>query len=186
MKRKRLSKKNEDFDHTLDESSEESNPLTTTTTPSSASATNLIDDPDPLTYDSTNSNGTNPESTLVSQASSITPIIVGRTLISKVWSYAKKSDDGRKALCLLCDFTCSCDDHSTSTIRRHLISKHNKTDLVKEPSSSTEVTVSEGLRKQLHQLCYYAIIKDSRPFSDFSKIGIKALFEKLCPGASLH
>ena len=186
MKRKRLSNKNENFDHTLDESSEESNQLAMATTQASSSAMNSIDSPNPLTSDSDNSNVANSAIISSTQPSSITPIIVGRTLVSKVWLYAKKSDDGQKASCLLCDFICSCDAHSTSTIRRHLITKHKKSDLIKEPSSPTKAAVSEVLRKQLHQLCYYAIIKDSRSFSDFNKIGIKTLFEKICPGASLY
>lgn len=183
MKRKRLSKKNEDFDHTLDESSEESNQSTMKTAQASASAINSTDSSNSLASDTTDSNGTNSQIILSTQASSNHSIIVGRSLVSKVWLYAKKADDGQKAFCSLCDFTCSCDDHSTSTIRRHLISKHKKTDLIMEPSNSTKVTVSEPLRKELHQLCYYAIIKDSRSFNDFNKVGIKALLEKLCPGA---
>lgn len=184
MKRKRLSKKNEDFDHTLDESSEDSNLSTLTTTQTSATMINSIDNQNASTSDTNNSNGANSQLTLSTQTSSNTPIIVGRSLVSKVWLYAKKSDDGQKAACSLCDFTCSCDDHSTSTIRRHLISKHKKTDLIKEPPSPKKVTISEALRKELHKLCYFAIIKDSRSFNDFNKTGIKALFNKLCPGTS--
>ena len=42
--------------------------------------------------------------------------------------------------------------------------------------------ISQALKKELHQLCYSAIIKDGRPFNDLNKSGITALINKLCPG----
>lgn len=70
MKRKRLSKKNEDFDHTLDESSEESNQSTMKTAQASASAINSTDSSNSLASDTTDSNGTNSQIILSTQASS--------------------------------------------------------------------------------------------------------------------
>ncbi len=74
-------------------------------------------------------------------------------------------------------FKCSCNSHSTSTIRQHLISKHNKTDLIIQSTSTStyKTAISQALKNELHQLCYIAIIKDSRSFSDLNKHGIKAL-----------
>ncbi len=105
-------------------------------------------------------------------------------MVSKVWLYATKLDDGQQAACQLCDFKCSCNSHSTSTIRQNLISKHNKTDLIIQSTSTStyKTAISQALKNELHQLCYIAIIKDSRSFSDLNKHGIKTLLNKLCPG----
>ena len=120
-----------------------------------------------------------------STSTSLLPInIIGRKSTSTVWLYAIKSDDGKMATCRLCDYTCSVVDHSTSTIRYHLIREHDKHDLImKRPStSSSEPHVSEHLKRDLHSLCYRSIIIDQRPFNDFQKNGIVAIFNKLCPG----
>ncbi|CAF3752968.1 unnamed protein product [Rotaria sordida] len=149
------------------------------------SMSNSMNDPDSNAsiLNSINSNETNTD------ISNATPTLLaqqnsgGRKLTSKVWLYAKKSDDGQEASCLLCDYTCSCQSHSTSTIRQHLIIKHNKLDLILKSSSVlAKVKISEALKNELHQLCYYAIIKDGRPFNDLNKMGIIALINKLCPG----
>ncbi|CAF3435850.1 unnamed protein product, partial [Rotaria sp. Silwood2] len=107
----------------------------------------------------------------------------GRKSTSNVWQYAKKSDDGKTAICLLCDYTCSIVSHSTSTILYHLIHKHNKYDLINNSSSSsTKPHLSERFKRDLHALCYNAIVIDSRSFNDLRKKGILAVFNKLCPG----
>ncbi|CAF4394507.1 unnamed protein product, partial [Rotaria sp. Silwood2] len=73
----------------------------------------------------------------------------GRKSISNVWRYAKKSDDGKTAICLLCDYTCSIVSHSTSTILCHLTHKHNKYDLINNSSSSssTKPHLSEKFKR---------------------------------------
>ncbi|CAF1176070.1 unnamed protein product [Adineta ricciae] len=117
--------------------------------------------------------------------SSTDQVVISRRLTSKVWLYATKLDATAQAACDLCEFKCSCHSHSTSTIRQHLISKHKKTDLiVKSSSRSSKSKISEALKNELHQLCYSAIVKDSRSFNDLNKTGIKALLNKLCPGYS--
>ena len=187
MTTKRSSKNKRNLDEMLDDCFEEINDSKTTTT-ATATAT-ATQEQIPLIIDSTDStnasssNSTNPDIDSSAQTSSIKQDLVTRTPISRVWQYARKSDNGKQAACLLCDFVCSCSGHFTSTIRQHLISKHAKTDLVLPASNSNKTTsVPEALKKELHQLCYYAIIKDSRTFNDLNKIGIRTLINRLCPG----
>lgn len=107
----------------------------------------------------------------------------GRKFSSKVWLYATKSDDGKTAMCNLCDYACSSKSHSTSTIRNHLIRKHKKNELIiTESSSKSTPKISERFKREMHSLCYNAIITDNRPFNDFRKKGLLAIFKKLCPG----
>jgi hypothetical protein len=106
----------------------------------------------------------------------------GRKSTSNVWKYAKKSDDGTIATCQSCDFTCVISAHSTSSIRYHLIHKHNKQDLIINSSPSKKPRISESFKRELHSLCYNSIVVDHRPFNDLRKKGIMAIFNKLCPG----
>ncbi|CAF1130594.1 unnamed protein product [Rotaria magnacalcarata] len=59
-----------------------------------------------------------------SSSSSTQCAITGRKSSSHVWQYAKKSDDGKCAMCKLCNYTCTSLSHSTSTMSYHLIRKH--------------------------------------------------------------
>ncbi|CAF1169943.1 unnamed protein product, partial [Didymodactylos carnosus] len=80
------------------------------------------------------------------------------------------------------DFTCKTPLHSTTHIRYHLTSIHKKYDLLTNPSAkSSKSLVSENLKRELHTLCYSAIVKDGRSFSDFRKDGILTIFNRLCP-----
>lgn len=169
MRVKRSSKNKRDLDQMLDDYDEESNQSTTTTTqPHTLSIISSGDSPNiNLSTSNVNQlNATNSDIDISTQTTSVKQDLIGWTPVSKVWSCVKKLDNGKQAACLLCDFICSCNCHSTSTIRQHLISKHNKTDSILQPSTSTKIVLPEALKKQLHQLCYYAIIKDSRPFID--------------------
>jgi len=111
---------------------------------------------------------------------------IGRKSSSNVWQYAIKSGDGKTAICQLCIYTCALVSHSTSTIRYHLIHQHNKQDLIinssSSSSSSTKPHISEQFKREVHNLCYKAIVIDHRPFNDLRKQGILAIFNKLCPG----
>jgi hypothetical protein len=134
-----------------------------------------------------NLNGMDTDDGTSTEELSTAQVVNGRKLTSKVWLYATKLDADAQAACDLCDFKCSCHSHSTSTIRQHLISKHNKTDLIMKSSlNSSKRKISEALKNELHQLCYSAIIKDSRSFNDLNKGGIKVLLNKLCPGMFSH
>ncbi|CAF1458616.1 unnamed protein product [Adineta steineri] len=108
----------------------------------------------------------------------------GRRSTSNVWRYATKSEDGKTATCHLCDFKCATSGHSTSTIRYHLIRRHNKTELIitTEPASAPKPAISSFYKKELHALCYNAIVMDHRPFNDLRKKGITMVFQKMCAG----
>ena len=100
----------------------------------------------------------------------------------KVWHYATKSNDGKLATYDLCGHAYSVVSHSTSTIRYHLIRKHKRHHLIINPSpSSSKSIVTEHLERELHTLCYKAIIIDHRPFNDMRKKELLAIFNKLCP-----
>ncbi|CAF5131060.1 unnamed protein product, partial [Rotaria socialis] len=57
----------------------------------------------------------------LASSSSTQCTITGRKSTSSVWEFATKSDDGKHATCKLCNYTCTSSNHSTSTIRHHLI-----------------------------------------------------------------
>ena len=106
----------------------------------------------------------------------------GRKISSNVWLYAMKSDDNKQAVCRLCGFTCTTSSHSTSSIRHHLIRQHDKYDLIINSSPSKNASISERFKRELHDLCYNAIVMDHRPFNDLRKKGIMTVFNRLCPG----
>jgi hypothetical protein len=188
MKRKRLSKSEQKLTRILGYSDDEGDQLTTTSQENLPSISSSSDNSNinSSTLNTNNSNETNSDVNMSIQTPSLNQDFGGQKLVSKVWLYATKSDDGEQAACQLCDFKCSCHSHSTSTIRAHLISKHNKADLIIPPSTISKIVIPEPLKKELHQLCYNAIIKDSRSFNDLNKSGIKVLLNKLCPGISFH
>src|SRR5689334_4475624 len=102
MKRKRLKEK-QVLENILDSSDDENNQSTTVTSekysPStSSSADNL----------NTSSNETNSDVYVSIGTLSSNSYLNSQNLVSKVWSYATKSDDGKQAACQLCDFKCSC------------------------------------------------------------------------------
>ncbi|CAF1686865.1 unnamed protein product [Rotaria magnacalcarata] len=101
---------------------------------------------------STSSNGTSSSSnnTVGITAPTNNVIPTGRKRFSNVWLFATESDDGQKATCQLCNFTCSSKSHSTSTILNHLISKHKKHELnLTKSSSKSQLKVSEQLKRYL-------------------------------------
>ncbi|CAM4985041.1 unnamed protein product [Rotaria socialis] len=144
-----------------------------------AAAMEIQNDNQSVTAATTASNPT------LASSSSTQCTITGRKSTSAVWEFATKSDDGKHATCKLCNYTCTSSNHSTSTIRHHLIQKHKKYHLLlntKASSSSTNIRVSEHVKKELHNLCYNAIITDSRTFNDFRKEGMMTIFNRLMPG----
>ncbi|CAF1166140.1 unnamed protein product [Rotaria magnacalcarata] len=127
---------------------------------------------------------TSVDTTPSSSSSSAQTTITGRKSSSDVWFYATKSDDGQLPTCKLCNYTCTSSSHSTLTIRYHLIRKHKKHDLLNTiaSSSTNKNKISEHLKKELHELCYNAVITDSRTFNDFRKEGMMTIFDRLTPG----
>ena len=49
---------------------------------------------------------------------------------STVWQYAVRDDNKTHAICLLCDKEITTNNWSTSSIRRHLVKVHQKTELI--------------------------------------------------------
>ncbi|CAF1473767.1 unnamed protein product [Adineta steineri] len=73
--------------------------------------------------------------------------------------------------------------NTTSLIPVNITGQHDKYDLiVKSSEESDKPNISEHLKRELHYLCYRAIIIDQRPFNDFRKSGILDIFKKISPG----
>ena len=106
--------------------------------------------------------------------------------LSEVWKYAVRENDLNYAICCLCkEYTrISTHNGSTSTLRRHLILKHNLKELILSSSKNKRAKFSiDPIRKQqLHNLSIDCIIRDSRIFNDLQKPGIKRLLQEIIPG----
>ncbi|CAF1261123.1 unnamed protein product [Rotaria magnacalcarata] len=105
---------------------------------------------------------------------------------SEVWKYAVRGHNSNYATCCLCDdhTRISTNNGSTSTLRRHLILKHNKHELVLPTAKRRRAQSSiDRIRKQqLHNLSIGCIIRDSRTFNDLTKPGIRRLLQEVVPG----
>ena len=108
---------------------------------------------------------------------------------SNVWTYAHRHPtDPGWAICELCPSSpipkrISTKGGATSTLRKHLVKTHNKTDLLLVPQDGKRVDkVSNTERNRLHQLLINAIIVDGRCFSDFRKSGFSRFLEYAVPG----
>jgi len=103
---------------------------------------------------------------------------------SSVWKYAKRSDDKSYALCSICDKSISTSNWSTTYLRRHLIEKHNKTELIipNEQKKIVPLTVTKNLKERLDKLSIEAIIRDSLPFNALQKPGVLKLIQEAVPG----
>lgn len=109
------------------------------------------------------------------------------TNASKVWQYAIRDKNINFATCRLCSDNkrISTNNGSTSTLRRHLILKHNKYELILPASKrkNSKPSPVDNIKKQeLDHLVICCIIRDGRTFNDFEKFGIKKLFQQLVPG----
>jgi len=105
---------------------------------------------------------------------------------SEVWKYAIRLPNSNYSTCCLCPDhkKISTNNGSTSTLRKHLISKHQIDQLSlqngkrKRPISSINI----NRKKELHQLFINCIIHDGRTFNDLQKPGMKKLIQELIPG----
>ena len=106
------------------------------------------------------------------------------TAPSPVWQYAVRSEDKSYATCRLCDKRISTSNWSTSSLRRHLIQMHNKSELMLSKKHKRNVTpdAPQRVREKFHKLSVEAIIKDSLPFNAFNKPGLSRLIEEAIPG----
>ncbi|CAF5016027.1 unnamed protein product [Rotaria sp. Silwood1] len=105
---------------------------------------------------------------------------------SAVWQYAVRDDNRNYATCCLCpdNKRISTNNGSTTTLRKHLIAKHNKLDLILPNSKRKHnKTLFNPIKKQqLHHMLIGCIIRDGRTFNDFEKAGIKKILQVLVPG----
>lgn len=105
---------------------------------------------------------------------------------SKVWQYAIRCPNSNYSTCCLCPDNKKISTHngSTSTLRKHLITKHNihEVALPNEKRKSIKPSISIQRKQELHTLCIYCIIKDGRTFNDLHKPGMKKLLQSLIPG----
>jgi hypothetical protein len=102
---------------------------------------------------------------------------------SLVWKFAKRNDDKKSATCLLCGKRLSTSNWSTTSIRRHLIQAHNKTQVILRSEKTEKAsTIAATLKKKLHQLSVEAVIKDNLPFNAFMKSGLSKLIKEAVPG----
>ena len=105
---------------------------------------------------------------------------------SLVWKYATRCSDPKFATCNLCPETrrISSNNGSTSTLRKHLISKHGKKELIllSEKKRNTGSAFDPERKPRLHDLLINCIVQDSRTFGDFEKPGMRQLLALVFPG----
>jgi len=103
---------------------------------------------------------------------------------SPVWQYATRSNDRSYANCSLCNRRISTANWSTTSVRRHLVQVHNKTELMlpNEGKGKNSSKISQELKEKLHKLSVEAIIRDNLPFTAFHKSGLSNLIQEAVPG----
>jgi hypothetical protein len=105
---------------------------------------------------------------------------------SQVWQYAIRCPNSNYSTCRLCpdNKQISTNNGSTSTLRKHLISKHNIHVLVltNDKRKSTKSSISINKKRELHDLFINCIIRDGRTFNDLHKPGMKKILQELIPG----
>jgi len=110
---------------------------------------------------------------------------------SAVWQYAVRDDDNPNyAICSLCpnNKRISTNNGSTTTLRKHLILKHDKHNLIltNNKRKRTKVLLNPIKKHELHHMFMNCIIRDGRTFNDFEKVGIKKLLQALVPGKFIY
>jgi hypothetical protein len=105
---------------------------------------------------------------------------------SQVWQYAERCPGTNYSTCCLCPDKkkISTNNGSTSTLRKHLISKHQLHDLELPPAKRKlpASSITDDKKQHLHGLFIKCIVRDGRTFNDFQKPGMKKLLEELIPG----
>ncbi|CAF1486168.1 unnamed protein product [Rotaria sordida] len=102
---------------------------------------------------------------------------------SNVWKYATRSRDKKFAVCTICTKRISTNNWSTTCLRRHLILKHDKYELIlSNEKTETTSTISPIVKENIHKLSVEAIIKDNLPFNAFMKSGLSKLMKEALPG----
>jgi hypothetical protein len=105
---------------------------------------------------------------------------------SKVWKYATRCPNSNYSICLLCpdNKKISTNNGSTSTLRKHLISKHQVHELIlsRDKRKLVVPSINNKQSQQLHELFIKCIIRDGRTFNDLQKPGMKTVLQQIIPG----
>lgn len=112
------------------------------------------------------------------------------TLKSDVWQHFERVTDvfPLKAKCKTCSEELATPNYGTTSLKRHLVQRHNLHQFASNKVSSRQATstnLSKAEKKRLDELAVEAVIKDSRAFGDFHKSGIKKFIDALKPGKIL-
>ena len=98
---------------------------------------------------------------------------------SSVWSYASKLSN-EKAQCNKCKRILSCKDHSTSSVRQHLVMCSNLHQFTSTKRKRSSLITPEKL-KHYRQLVIKCISMDGRGFSDLQKPGMANFLQEVLP-----
>jgi hypothetical protein len=108
------------------------------------------------------------------------------TQSSQVWKYAIRCPDSEFSICCLCpnEKKISTNNGSTSTLRKHLITKHQLYELAlpNNKRKKTAPSINKNKKQHLHDLFTKCIIRDGRTFNDLQKPGLKKILQELIPG----
>ena len=104
-------------------------------------------------------------------------------LKANVWQYAKKVTN-EKAQCIRCKLYIKTVRGGTTTLRKHLITKHNLIHLTtyEGPRTTTNNLISQEQKHRLDYLANVAIFQDGRTFGDLRKHGIRKFLAEAIPG----
>ncbi len=148
--------------------------LTTDQPPSSQSATNPSSSSKP-----TSSNFDTVEVTANSNSDDSQDDSIRKE--SVVWEYATRNIDNQTATCSICNAVIRTTNWSTTGLRKHLTQVH-KLMTMAPVVAAKKSTISQKLRKELHELIVKSIIQDSRSFNDFRRPGMMKFLKKAVPG----
>ena len=105
---------------------------------------------------------------------------------SQVWQYAERCPNSNYSVCLLCpdNKKISTNNGSTSTLRKHLISKHQVHELTLSNDKRKRIIPSIDNKKihQLNELFIKCVVRDGRTFNDLQKPGLKNVLQQIIPG----
>ena len=105
---------------------------------------------------------------------------------SQVWQHAERCPNSNYSICLLCpdNKKISANNGSTSTLRKHLISKHQVHELALPNNKRKRIIASMDIKKthQLNELFIKCVVRDGRTFNDLQKPGMKYVLQQIIPG----
>ncbi|CAF1096355.1 unnamed protein product [Adineta steineri] len=105
---------------------------------------------------------------------------------SKIWDYAIRIPQSNYSICNLCpdERQISTNNGSTSSLRNHLINKHDIHALklpIEKKKKINQCLVDPQRKSKLHKLLINCVIKDGRTFNDLQKPGMKNVLQELLP-----